>query len=189
MIFVGTYTDKGSKGIYAYRFEVSTGTATPLGLAVESTNPSFLAVHPNQRLLYAVNETSNYEGQKAGSISAYSIDPQSGHLAFLNSVSSRGDSPCHLSVDRTGKLVGGKLRPMCCFPAQDDGSLNEASAFVQHKDRASIRSSEGPHAHSANFSPDNRFALFSDLGLDRILVYRVDISQGTLKPNDPASEA
>jgi 6-phosphogluconolactonase len=189
MIFVGTYTDKGSKGIYAYRFEVSTGTATPLGLAVESANPSFLAVHPNQRLLYAVNETSNYEGQKAGSISAYSIDPQSGHLAFLNSVSSRGDSPCHLSVDRTGKLVvaanygGGSI---AAFPLKSDGSLNEASAFVQHKGSSVDKArQEGPHAHSASFSPDNRFALFSDLGLDRILVYRLDISQGTLKLNDP----
>src|SRR5580765_78163 len=136
MIFVGTYTDKGSKGIYAYRFEASTGTAAPLGLAVESANPSFLAVHPNQRLLYAVNETSNYEGQNSGSISAYSIDPQSGHLAFLNSVSSRGDSPCHLSVDRTGKLVvaanygGGSI---AAFPLKSDGSLRDASAFVQHQ--------------------------------------------------------
>jgi 6-phosphogluconolactonase len=190
MIFVGTYTDKGSKGIYAYRFEVSTGTATPLGLAVESANPSFLAVHPNQRLLYAVNETSNYEGQNAGSISAYSIDPQSGKLTFLNRVSSRGGSPCHLSVDRTGKLVvaanygGGSIG---AFPLKSDGSLNEASAFVQHQGSSVDKARQKePHAHSANFSPDNRFALFSDLGLDRILVYRLDISQGTLKPNDPA---
>jgi 6-phosphogluconolactonase len=189
-VFIGTYTDKGSKGIYACRFQASTGTATPLGLAAESANPSFVAVHPNQKLLYAVNETSNYEGQNAGSISAYSIDPQSGRLAFLNSVSSRGASPCHLSVDRTGKLVvaanygGGSI---AAFPLKDDGSLSEASAFVQHKGSSIDTARQaGPHAHSATFSPDNRFALFSDLGLDKILVYRLDVSHGTLKPNDPA---
>jgi 6-phosphogluconolactonase len=95
-VFVGTYTNGGSKGIYTFRFNPSTGKATEPSLAAESSNPSFLAVHPNGRFLYAANENTN------GMVSAFAI---SGRLTLLNSVSSRGDAPCHVAVDRTGKWV------------------------------------------------------------------------------------
>ena len=106
-----------------------------MGLAVETENPSFLAVHPNQRFLYAVNEVSRYEGSEAGSVSAFSIDRASGTLTLLNRVSSRGGGPCHLSIDATGKWLfvanygGGSV---AAFPLRDDGTLGEATAFVQH---------------------------------------------------------
>ena len=112
-MYVGTYTRAPSKGIYAYRLRAS-GELTPMGaagLAAETENPSFLAVHPNQRFLYAVNEVSRYEGQEAGSVSAFSIDRATGTLTLLNRVSSRGGGPCHLS-DRWHRQVAvrGELR-------------------------------------------------------------------------------
>ena len=106
-MYVGTYTRAPSKGIYAYRSRVP-GTTTPMGtagLAAETENPSFLAVHPNQRFLYAVNEVGRYEGRPAGSVSAFSIDRATGTLTLLNRVSSRGADPCHLSVDKSGKWL------------------------------------------------------------------------------------
>ena len=108
IMFVGTYTRAPSKGIYAYRLKGATGTLTPLGtagLAGETENPSFLAVHPNQRFLYAVNEVSRYDGRLAGSISAFAIDPATGTLTLLNRVSSGGGGPCHVSIDRSGKWL------------------------------------------------------------------------------------
>lgn len=189
IVYIGTYTGPKSKGIYAFRFQPATGSSTPLGLAAETTSPSFLAVHPTRRVLYAVNEVSNYESQSAGSVSAFTIDAQTGKLTFLNRVSSRGPGPCHLAVDRTGKWVvvanysGGSI---AAFPIKEDGSLGEASAFVQHKgSSANSQHQQGPHAHSVTFSPDNRFVFVSDLGLDQVVSYRFDAAKGTLTPNDP----
>ena len=192
IMYVGTYTRAPSKGIYAYRFQGATGTVTPLGtagLAAETENPSFLAVHPSQRFLYAVNEVSRYEGRDAGSVSAFSIDRSTGTLTLLNRVSSRGGGPCHLSVDRSGKWLfaanygGGSV---AAFPVHDDGTLGEASAFFQHTGASVNRARQsGPHAHAAVVSPDNRFVLTADLGLDRILTYRRDPAKGGLAPADP----
>jgi 6-phosphogluconolactonase len=190
LVYVGTYTGKGSKGIYAYRFDPATDQLTSLGLAAETINPSFLAVHPSRRFLYAVNEISQYEGRSSGGVSAFAIAPGTGKLTFLNEVPSGGEGPCHLSLDKTGRYVlvanygGGSL---AVFPILMDGRLGEASAFVQHHG-ASInpQRQEGPHAHSIYVSPDNRFALSADLGLDEVLVYRFDAGRGTLAPNYPA---
>src|SRR5436190_8899894 len=104
-MYVGTYTRPDSKGIYAYRYQSSTGKAASIGLVAETANPTFLAVHPNHRFLYAVNEVSKYEDQAAGSVSAYAIDSSSGQLKLLNRVSSKGTGPCHLALDRTGKWL------------------------------------------------------------------------------------
>jgi 6-phosphogluconolactonase len=195
IMYVGTYTKAPSKGIYAYRFQSATGAVTPMGaagLAAETENPSFLAVHPNQRFLYAVNEISNYKGAKDGSVSAFSMDQATGTLTLLNRVTTRGADPCHLSIDRSGKWLfvanysGGSV---AAFPVHDDGTLGEASAFFQHagasvnKDRQS-----GPHAHDTVVSPDNKFVLAVDLGLDKVLTYRLDPAQGGLAP-DPTFAA
>ena len=190
LVYIGTYTEKGSKGIYAYRFDPATDQLTSLGLAAETVDPSFLAVDPSRRFLYAVNEISQYEGRSSGGVSAFTIDHGTGKLTFLNEVPSGGAGPCHLSLDKTGRYVlvanygGGSL---AVFPILKDGRLGEASAFVQHHG-ASInpQRQEGPHAHSIYASPDNRFVLSADLGLDEVLVYRFDAQKGTLKPNYPA---
>ncbi len=102
-VYIGTYTRESSKGIYAYRFHPADGKLTPIGLVAETTNPSFLAIHPNGRSLYAVNEVDTLNGEKAGGVSAFRIDPRNGKLIFLNTVSSKGAGPCHLLVDKTGK--------------------------------------------------------------------------------------
>jgi len=189
IIYVGTYTGPKSQGIYGYRFVASTGQLTPLGLVAETTNPSFLAVDPSRRFLYAVNEVGEYQGQKSGGVSAFSIDRKTGKLTFLNEVASRGADPCYVSLDRAGKFVlvanytGGSV---AVFPVLADGRLGEASAFIQHRGSGvNPERQEGPHAHMISVSPDNRFALAADLGLDELLVYRFDATRGLLAPNDP----
>ena len=186
LVYVGTYTQEGSesKGIYAYRFDANAGTLEPIGLVAKTINPSFLAIHPNRRFLYAVNEVSNYEGQKSGSVSAFAIDRATGKLTLLNQVASKGGDPCYISLDKTGKFIlvanygGGNVAE---FPVLDDGRLGEASAFVQHSGRgANPQRQEGPHAHSIDSSPDNRFAIVDDLGLDESLVYAFDSTKGSL---------
>src|SRR5271165_4712015 len=192
LVYVGTYTlepGSTSKGIYAFRFDPDTAEMSSLGLAAETTNPSFLAVHPNHKFLYAVNETSNYKGQKSGSVSAFSIDKATGKLTLLNEVASKGADPCYITVDKTGKYVlvanytGGSV---AVFPILADGKLGEASAFVQHTGHGTNpERQEGPHAHSIDLSPDNQFAFVDDLGLDELLVYKFDSAKGSLTPNDP----
>lgn len=191
IVYIGTYTRQQSKGIYAFRFDPATGKATFLGLVAETANPSFLAIHPSQNLLYAVNEVSMYAGQRTGSISAFSIDPEAGRLNLLNTVASRGDSPCHLTLDQSGRFLyvaNYGSGSVAVLPVNQDGSLAEASGFVQHMG-GSIhpQRQQGPHAHEVVLSPDNRFALVPDLGLDKILVYRTDATKGTLAPNIPGS--
>jgi len=190
LVYIGTYTDKQSKGIYAYRFDPAKDQLTSLGLAAETVNPSFLAVDASRRFLYAVNEMSQYEGRSSGGVSAFAIAPGTGKLTLLNEVASGGADPCHLTLDKTGRYLlvanygGGSL---AVFPILKDGRLGEASAFVQHTGSSvDPKRQEGPHAHSIYVSPDNRFALCADLGLDEVLVYRFDAGTGTLTPNNPA---
>jgi 6-phosphogluconolactonase len=191
LMYVGTYTQEGStsKGIYAYRFDRDTAKLTSIGLAAETINPSFLAVHPNHRFLYAVNEVGNYKGQKSGAVSAFSIDRATGKLTLLNQVASGGADPCYITVGKTGKYVlvanytGGSI---AAFPVLQDGRLGEASVFIQHTGHGTNpERQEGPHAHSIDMSPDNRFAIVDDLGLDETLVYKFDGGKGSLTANDP----
>jgi len=190
LVFVGTYTNKTtSKGIYAYRFDPGTGKLSPLGVAAESEDPSFLAVHPSGKYLYAVNEIDHFGAQKSGAVSAFSIDHKTGKLALLNQAATQGAGPCHISLDKSGKFVlvanydGGSV---AVFPIREDGSVGPASAFVQHSGSSVNKErQEGPHAHWIETSPDNRFALAADLGLDKILIYRFNAVKGSVTPNDP----
>jgi 6-phosphogluconolactonase len=188
--YIGTYTEQGGKsqGIYAYRFDSATQKLTPIGLAAKTVNPSFLAVHPNQRFLYAVNEVSNYQGQKTGAVSAFAIDHTTGKLTFLNQVASQGTDPCYITVDKTGKYVlvaNYTSGSVAVFPIRADGSLGEASTVVQHTGHGTNpQRQEGPHAHSVDMSADNRFAIVDDLGLDETFVYPFDSSNGSLAVND-----
>jgi len=183
ILYVGTYTRGASKGIYAYRFDSSTGKATSIGLVGETPNPSFLATSPNGKFLYAVNEINQYQGEKAGSVSAFAIDRSSWQLKPLNVVSSRGTGPCHLVVDRTGKcLLAANYNSgsVVSYPVKEDGSLGAASTFEQHSgSSANPQRQSGPHAHSVVLSPDNRFFLSADLGLDEIFTYRLDPAKAT----------
>jgi 6-phosphogluconolactonase len=182
--YVGTYTDHGSKGIYAYRFDSATGESTSLGLAAETTAPSFLAISPSGQFLYAVNEISQFNGQPTGAVSAFAIQPKSAKLTLLNQVPSRGEGPAHIALDRSGKyaLVSNYDRgSIAVFPLLQDGRLGEPTECVQHKGSSVNKErQEGPHAHAAVFSSDNRFVIVADLGLDQLLVYRFDAARGTL---------
>jgi 6-phosphogluconolactonase len=191
LFYVGTYTQESSKskGIYAFRYDAATQEITSLGLAAETTNPSWVALHPNGRFLYAVNEVQNYNGPNSGGVSAFSVDRATGKLTFLNEVPSRGADPCYITVDQSGKYVlvanytGGSI---AAFPISADGKLGNASAFVQHTGHGlNPKRQEAPHAHSIDLSPDERFAFVDDLGLDELLVYKFDKSKGSLKPNNP----
>jgi len=152
-------------------------------------HPSFLTIDPKQRYLYAVNETTRHEGEETGGVSAFSIDPQSGGLTFINHQPSHGGAPCHLIVDRTGRwvlLANYSSGSASVFPIQDGGRLGSASDVVQHQgSSADARRQAGPHAHSILLDSSNRFAYVPDLGIDKIMIYRFDAENGKLKPNDP----
>lgn len=185
LVYVGTYTDGKSKGIYAFRMDAQ-GKLSPLGVAAEIANPSFLTIHPNGRVLYAVSET---EGPKGGVLSAFSLNRDNGRLTLLKQVPTVGGGPCYVSTDATGKTAlvanygGGSL---ASFPLDDQGRPGTAASFIQNKGKSvDPQRQEGPHAHSIQPSPDNRFAMAADLGLDRLFVFHLDTAKGTITPNDP----
>jgi 6-phosphogluconolactonase len=183
LVYVGTYTQEASKGIYAYRYASSTGELTPIGLVAEIEQASFQAVHPNGRFLYSVSETDE------GSVVAYAIDRESGKLTELNRVSAHGAWPCHLNVDATGgtlAVANYNSGNLAAFPINPDGSLGEASAVIQHEGKTFDEARQpGPLAHSVNYSPDNRFLMASDKGLDKVFVYKFDPATSSLTPNTP----
>lgn len=188
LLYVGTYTDKGAKGIYAYHYDPASGQLSDSQVAAETVNPSFVTIDDKNRLLYAVNEVQKYRNESSGGVSAFAIET-GGRLRFLNEVASGGADPCYVSLDKTGKYVlvanytGGSVS---VFPIQQDGSLGAATAFIQHKGSGPNRErQEAAHAHWIETSPDNRFAVSADLGMDELLVYRFDASTGKLTANDP----
>jgi 6-phosphogluconolactonase len=184
LVYVSTFPDKGNKGmIYGYQFDRATGRLRSLGVPTESPTPEFLAIDPSHKVLYAVNEISSYQGKPTGEVSAFAIGPR-GELSPLNQVSSLDEGPAHVAVDRTGKYVLISNYPrgsLAVFPILEGGRLGEASAFVQHQGSSlNPERQSGPHVHEAVMSPDNRFALVVDLGLDEVLVYPFDEAKGTL---------
>ncbi len=189
-VYFGTYTGAKSKGIYVSRFDSSSGKLTPPELAVEVKNPNFLTVHPAKHFLYAVGETTSVDGKSREAVLAYSVDANSGRLSALNQSSTGGGGSCHLSVDATGTSLlvanygsGG----IASLPIRADGSLGEPISVIQHAGSSvDPQRQTGPHAHAINLSPDNRFALVPDLGLDKVLVYRLNTATATLTTNDPA---
>jgi 6-phosphogluconolactonase len=182
LVYVGTYTRNGSRGIYAFRFQ-SSGKLVPIGLA-ESNSPSFLAEHPNHKFLYAVNEAG-----REGRVSAFAIDAKSGKLTPLNDVSAGGSGPCHLVVDKTGKWLSVANYgdgSMAIMPVHPDGKLGEPAQVIKNTGTVHLpQRQRGPHGHAVAFSPDNKFLLLADLGLDKIFVYKFDATTGKLTPNDP----
>jgi 6-phosphogluconolactonase len=186
-VYVGTYTAKTqSKGIYLYEFSSDTGKLTPKGIAAPAVDPSWIAVHPNGKFLYAANESG-----KTSAVSAYAIDPKSGKLKLLNQLPSLGEDPCHLSFDETGKylLVANYTSgTVAVFPILPDGKLGEHTAVV--KDAGTLgpnkERQEAPHAHWSAVSAHNHFVYVSDLGLDRVLIYKFDDTNGTLTTGEPA---
>lgn len=181
LVYVGTYTTKtASKGIYAFRYDASSGKLTAMDVAAETQDPSWVAIHPSGKFLYAVNEAG-----KNSMVSAFSLDAQSGKLTLLNQLPALGEDPCYLSFDRTGKYVfvaNYTSGNVVVFPIGADGKLGTATANVRDEGQLGPNKErqEAPHAHWIKEEGGEVFV--ADLGLDRVLAYRFDSAKGTLGP-------
>jgi len=182
-VYVGTYTGGASKGIYLCRMDPNTGALSEPEAVAELVNPSFLAIGPAGRWLFAAGE------RRESAACAFAIDPATGALEPLNDRPSRGGSLCHLAVHRGGRmLIGANYGSgnVTVWPIGPDGRLGEAGQVIQHEGSgAHPKRQAGPHAHSVTFSPDARFAYAADLGIDKVMIYRVDAVGARLEPNDP----
>jgi 6-phosphogluconolactonase len=191
-LFAGTYTNqKGStsQGIYAFLWDADAGALSSLGLSAATINPSFLTLSPDRRHLYAVNEVDDYNGVKSGSVTAFAVKGKFGKLKQLNTVSSGGAGPCKITVDHTGVAAfvanydGGSA---ASFRVSPNGALSKAVSRFQYTGHgANPDRQAAPHAHCTTVSPDNRYVLVNDLGLDRISVYHLDPGTALLTANDP----
>lgn len=188
-VYVGTYTRGESKGIYMLELDLASGKLGEPTLVAQTTNPSFLAVHPSRKYLYSVSEVANVDGKKSGGVAAFSLDAGTGKLTELNRQASGGGGPCHVTVDEEGKVVlvaNYGAGSVASLPIGDGGRLEEAASVIQHKgSSANPKRQEGPHAHSVNIDPANRIAVVADLGIDKLMLYRLDTESGKLAPNDP----
>jgi 6-phosphogluconolactonase len=189
LVYFGTYTGAKSKGIYVSRFDSATGRLTDPELAAATASPSFLALPPSKRFLYAAGETSILNGKRVGAVAAFSLNAKTGRLTLLNRQPSGGEGPCHVAVDQTGKcllVANYGSGSIAALPIQADGSLGEPGAIIQHHGSSVNPTRQtGPHAHFIIPDPADRFALTCDLGLDQVLVYRLDPAKPALVPNDP----
>ena len=189
LLMVGTQTGPSSKGIYAFQWHPAKGELKELGLAGESNNPTFLALSPDGKHLYAANELDEYEGAKSGAVSGFTIDRAAAKLALINAVSSTGSGTCHVSLDQTGHALlcanysGGSA---ASFHVDEAGKLSQAVSQFHYEGHGPVADrQQTPHAHRATVTPDNRYVLINDLGLDCIHIYHLDAATAKLTPNDP----
>jgi 6-phosphogluconolactonase len=186
IMYVGTYTPKG-EGIYVFSFDPKTGGFAEVETVTGLQNPSFVALHPTGRFLYTVNEVRDFEGQKSGAVTGFSVDQSSGKLKQLNQKSSGGMGPCFVSVAHDGKhilVANYGSGSVAVLSLDEDGLLGKMTGFAQHEGSSiDPRRQASPHAHSIKPDPANRYALAADLGLDKILVYKYDADSGSLTPN------
>jgi len=189
LVYFGTYTGAKSRGIYVSKFDSATGKLSTPELAAETINPTFLAVAPGGIFLYAVNEVDEFGGKPGGAVSAFARDASTGKLTLLNRQLSGGRGPCHVAVDATGKcllVANYGSGSVAALPIHADGSLGEATTTIQHTGSgANPQRQAGPHAHFILPSPDNRFALNCDLGLDKIFINHLDANTGKLTAGEP----
>lgn len=186
LLYIGTYTSETrSEGIYLVRMDPRSGQLRQVGAVDAGPNPSFLAIHPNGRVLYAVNELEQYDGKPTGAVSAFAIERDTGVLTRLNEQPSQGGAPCFVSVDRSGRALlvanyaGGSV---ALLPIEANGALAPAATVVQHAGTGpNHERQEAPHAHCIVPDPSNRFALAADLGADRVFVYRLDLEGKSLR--------
>lgn len=186
-VYFGTYSRGASKGIYRARFDAATGKLSPAELAIEAADPSFLAIHPNGRFLYAVEENADTRRTPGRGVSAYALDAATGKLTHLNYQSAGGASPCHITVDPSGKTVmvaNYSSGSIAAIRLQPEGSLGAMGSEIQHEGSSANRGRQaGPHAHGVTLSPDKRLVFVPDLGLDKVMAYRLNADTATLTPH------
>ena len=184
LVYVGTYTGRGSEGVYVYRLDSSTGGLASVGKVAGLENPSFLAIDPKGRCVYAVRESG-----RDGAVVALSRNPATGELTVLNEQPSGGQGPCYVTVDDEGRFLlvaNYGSGHVAVLPIADDGRLSPPSSVVQHTGSGiNPARQKGPHAHSIVLDAANRYVLAADLGIDKVMVYRFDSQQGKLLPHQP----
>jgi len=192
-VYSGTYTGRG-RGIYHYTMDAATGKLTLVNVAQGEMNPSFLALDPQRRFLYAVNEIGNYQGRLSGSVAAFAINPADGELTFLNRQPSEGRTTAHISVDPTNRFVmvanytgGAGGGNVCILPINRDGSLGDPSQVVDHLGEPGPNRGPQTQARAHMILPDaaGRFVLANDLGLDKTFIYALDREAGKLVAAEP----
>ena len=186
ILFVGSYASENDPGIHAFKYNSTNGELTPYGSYSGIAKPSFLVIHPNGEWLYSVSETGQDSDGVLGSVHSFRIqnDDLNLKLELINQQSTDGDWPCHLQFDRSGRwLIASNYGTgnAALFPILSDGALGELKSFVQHEGKGpNLDRQEGPHAHSAIFTPDNRFVIVADLGIDQLVIYKFDDETGSL---------
>ncbi|RRB04032.1 lactonase family protein [Larkinella rosea] len=182
VLYVGTYSTRGSEGVYVLEFDRANGSLKQLQTVSNAKSPSFLAIHPTGKYLYSVNEAA----ANSGGVSSYAIEAKTGKLTMMNQQSSYGRGPCHIAIDQTGKLAfvsnygGGTFTVL---PIQNDGKLGVATDTLKYEGKsAHAQRQEKPHIHSATISPNNRFVYVCDLGTDKVYIYEFDPASGKVKP-------
>ncbi|WP_345320888.1 lactonase family protein [Novipirellula rosea] len=187
VVFVSAFKSGEEGAIHAFRFDTQAGELKPLNQSTGIGQPFFMALSPNGQFLYAI-DTDQFGGDQDEWIAAYAVEGETGKLTRLNRQSARGTASCYLDVDASGKSVvvaNYASGSVAALPVREDGSLKEAASFIQHKGSSvDPKRQKGPFAHSIVISPDNRFALAADLGLDKVLIYRFDAANGKLVAND-----
>lgn len=190
-VFFGCYTGKnGSKGIYRSQLDNRTGKLTEPELAAEVTSPSFLAIHPTGKFLYAVGEVSAVDGKKGGGVHAFGLDAATGKLTPLNSASPVGPGPCHVAVNPAGNMItvanyGGGSTVL--YKLEPDGKIGAQAAFIQHGPGSSATGNrqKDPHAHCGVFDKSGNYSMTVDLGMDKVKVFKIDAAAG--KVDDDAA--
>ena len=183
-IVLGTYDSPKSEGVYVYKFNAAEGSAREIS-HFKTSNPSFIAVSPDERFVYAVNETAP-QGGKGGEIVAFSFNKLTGELTLINKQLSGGDHPCHVETDKTGKWVFASnysSGTLSVLPVNNDGSLGKATTIQHTGAGKNPQRQKGPHVHGAIISADNKQLLVTDLGIDKVMLYSFDAITGKLTPS------
>lgn len=190
LVYVSAFAAGEEGAIHAFRFDTETGALRLQHQTTDVEHPFFLVISPNGRFLYSI-DTDKFGGEEDEFVAAYSIEALSGKLTRLNKQSAKGSASCYLDIDSTGKtvvLANYSTGSVAALPVQADGSLGKATSFVQHEGSSvNPKRQKAPYAHSIEISPDNRFALAADLGIDKVLAYRLDAANSKLTVNDAQS--
>lgn len=184
-VFTGSYEPKDTNSLFVYRFNSATGESRQISAVSNTENPSFFCISKDHQYLYAVSEL---HGGKGGGVAAYHFDKETGTLRKLNEVLSHGDDPCYIHLDKTGKwlfVANYTSGSLAVFPVEKDGKVGEASQVIVHHGHGPQPQQDRAHVHCTLPSPDNKYLLVADLGVDKIFTYRFNDKTGKLTPADP----